>query len=274
MSHDELNRVPVDHLQGVPETLLPVLYARVVEARRPDGIIRDPVAMAWVERIAYDFSRFDQSHLSNFGVAVRTEILDELTQAHLRTHPGATVVNLGAGLDTRFFRMDNGQVRWFELDLPESITVRRQLIDESDRHRFIAASALDPAWFDLIEPASAPLFIAEGLLMYFSESDARDLLGAIVARWPTATFLVEVLGHSQAQRTDRNDAISHTSARFQWGIRDATQMGGWHPSLTYVTDISIFDRYPERWLALPANWSASPAELRHTVDRIVHLRGG
>lgn len=269
MSHDA--KIDASHLTGVTETLLPVLYARVHESRQPEGIIRDPVAEDWVQRIDYDFSRFEDSIINHFGVAVRTEILDDYVRDIIAAHPDCTVINIAAGLDTRFYRMDNGSIHWYELDLPPVIALRRRLMTETDRHRCLPGSALDFTWADQITHAGTVLFIVEGLLMYFDESQVKHLLTEIVQHFPGATMLLEVIGVSQANRTHLNDAISRTDAEFRWGIRDVTTMADWHPCLRYISDVSIYDRHEARWLALPIDWRDEPAAFRNAVDRIVKL---
>lgn len=265
------SKYTTSQLRGVPETMLIPLYARAVETARPNAIIRDPHAVAMMNQLDYDFSKFDDAPLSALGVAIRTEIFDELTRAYLDAHPDAVVVNLGAGLDTRFFRVDNGRVRWYELDLPESIALRRHFLQDSHRHTMLATSALDFAWMEQIERRQHALIIAEGLLMYFDEADVRRLLLALAERFPGGEAFIEVVGASQAAK-NRSDAVAKTSAHFRWGIRRAADIGEWDPRLQYLTDISIYDRHADRWHALDVVWPAPLDQLRNTVDRIVHLR--
>ncbi len=265
------DKYPTDQLDGVPETMLIPLYARAVETARPDAIIQDPHAVAMMARIDYDFSKFDDAPLSALGVAIRTEILDDWTRHYLAAHPDAVVVNLGAGLDTRFFRVDDGRVRWYELDLPQSIALRRRFLQDSPRHTMLAASALDFGWMDHIEARPHTLIIAEGLLMYFDEADVRRLLLALAERFRGGDAFIEVVGASQAAK-NRSDAVAKTSAHFRWGIRHAADIADWDPRLHYVNDVSIYDRHEARWLSLDVAWPAPLSALRNTVDRIVHLQ--
>ena len=268
-------KISTENLTGVMETLLPVLYSRVDETQQANPIIQDPVAVEWVSRIDYDFSRFEDSVLNNLAVGIRTEILDDYTRAFLEKYPDATVINIAAGLDTRFYRMDNGQVIWIELDLPESMAVRRQLMAETERHKTIVASALDIEWMDALKRESPVLFIVEGLLMYLTEIQIKGMLSAIAERFPKAEFLLEVIGVGQSKNTHLNDAISKTGAQFQFGIRDVSQMGQWHPKLHFVDYVSIYDRHIERWLAQDIDWKGkSPADYRDSTGRIVRLRMG
>ncbi|NPU92682.1 MAG: class I SAM-dependent methyltransferase [Gammaproteobacteria bacterium] len=265
-------KLSTDKLIGVPETMLIPLFARAVETPRPDAICRDPKAVELVSRIDYDFSKFDPGNATALGIAIRTQIFDDMARAYIEQHPECVVINIAAGLDARFYRVDNGKLRWYELDLPEAIELRRQFFSESERHRFLAANALDPIWLEQIEHSKHMLVIIEGLLMYFDESDVKFLLTLLAERLPGCEKLVEVLGKSQAQRTGNNEMVSKTNAAFKWGIRDAAEMGTWHPALDYVTDVSIYDRHDARWRELPLKWPAALSELRNTANRIVHLR--
>lgn len=268
-----MKRVSTDELSGVLETLLPVLFSRVVETQRPDAIFKDPVAVDWVSRIDYDFTPFESAHLNNFGVAIRTEILDEYVSNFIATYPKATIVNMGAGLDTRFYRMDNGFLHWIELDLEPSIKLRRQLMHETKRHRCLIGSVLETDWMSHVDSAHGVLFIIEGLLMYFEETQVKQILSNIADRFPGAQILIEVIGESQAKRTHMNDAISKTDAEFRWGIRDTSKIANWHPYLIYQGDTSVYDRHHQRWMALDIEWKGkTPADYRDSVDRIVHLR--
>ncbi|MGB7339584.1 MAG: class I SAM-dependent methyltransferase [Phototrophicaceae bacterium] len=267
------NKIDVGNLTGVMETLLPVLYSRVYETRQASPILQDPVAEAWIARIDYDFSQYETSVLNNLGVAIRTVILDDYTNQFIAQYPQATIINIAAGLDTRFYRMDNGKITWIELDLPDSIAVRQQLMDETERHRTLAASALDTDWMDDLASTNPTLFIVEGLLMYLTEEQIKGMLGAIAERFPHAEFLLEVLGKTQATRTHLNDAISKTAAQFKFGIRDASQMANWHPNLSYIGDTSYYDLHQERWLALDIDWHGKPiSAYRNSTGRIVQLR--
>ena len=103
-------------LSGVSETLLIPLWARAEETKRADGLIRDDFAVQLVEQIDYDFAKFSRAKHSQTGVAVRSYILDHETTAFIEQHPDAVCINLACGLDTRFYRVDNGKIDWYNLD--------------------------------------------------------------------------------------------------------------------------------------------------------------
>ena len=105
------------------ETLFITLAARARETRRKHPVLRDPKAAEMLESIDYDAAKYGRG-AGGFVTVLRTAIIDFLVRGFLAAHPAATVIELGTGLNTRFERVDNGQVHWFDLDLPDTIELR------------------------------------------------------------------------------------------------------------------------------------------------------
>lgn len=243
-------------LEGVEETLLIPLWARAEETRRADPLVRDPQAAEMVGRIAYDFARFAGDHATQTGIAVRTAVLDDATRAFLAAHPGAVVLNLAAGLDTRYFRVGAPASRWYEVDLPNVMALRKQLFsacgywsEESDRHRFVTGSVLEPGWLEAIDapPGTPVLVIVEGLLMYLSRDEIRQLLGALGARFPGAEALLEVFGRLATGNTWWFRSVAKTAARFAGGIDDPLELEALAPAVRVRGTWYMLDQHPARW---------------------------
>lgn len=155
-------------LGHVQETLLIPLYARARDAARRHPVLHDERAAALVAGLEYDFSQFGGPSL--LGCILRSAILDGWVRCFLARHPAGTVVELGAGLDTRFERLDNGTVRWFDLDLPDTIALRRRFFADRPRCTMLEGSVLDTDWFDTVATAPGPyLFLCEGVFVYLTE---------------------------------------------------------------------------------------------------------
>ena len=214
-------REPVD-LTGASETLLLPLHARAEHTLSARPRFEDRAAVDLIARLDYDFSEARRDRLMSDGVILRTLTLDPLVSGFLATHPGATVVNIACGLDTRFHRLDDGVVTWYDLDLPDVIALRRRLLGEDERHRTIAASALDPAWPAQVEAAGDVLVVIEGLSMYLTEEQVRGLMDIIAGSLPGATVLIEVMPRL-FQRYGRERSVVATGARFTYGCSDAEE---------------------------------------------------
>ncbi len=260
-------------LRGVSETLIIPLYARAFESARSGGIIRDPKSEEIARLLDYDISKFGWFWAAQTGVAIRTEIIDRGARAFLAEHPRAVVVNLGAGLCTRFFRVDNGHVRWFELDVPEVKVIWEQCIGESERHRFLTGSVMDFSWMDIVraEAAEGCLLIAEGLLIYFEEPEICRLLREIEQRLPAAEMYVEAISPFLARTSGIHPLLSKTSARFRWGIRSLKELERWSRRIRLLGEWYLFDYYPERWGIL--RWLRFVPPMRRQM-KIGHLQIG
>ena len=260
-------------LSDLAETLLIPLWARAKETVRPQGIIRDAHAIEILKAIDFDHRKFDKAWMSQIGVAVRTELLDQAAAAFIGRNPEALVINLGAGLDARFLRLDNGKMHWYDLDLPEVIELRRRYFQESDRYRFIATSVFDQSWSDMLRGFDRPtLLIAEGLFMYFEEAEVKALFDRIAENFPGGEMLIEMLGPWLVGKGRYQDAISKISGvEFTWSLINSRDFEGWNPKIKLVEEWYYTDYHRDRW-----GWFGIPTRLsflkKRLANRIVHIR--
>ena len=185
----------VTELQDVSETSLMTLYGRYKETKEVNGIVKDFQAVEIVEKIDYDFSKFD-SWFIQAGVAIRTELFDNAIKDFLEKNPDSTIVNLGAGLCTRFFRLDNGIINWYELDLPRVKPVWDKLIGKTERHKYLAYSVTDLNWLEVVKKTCPKkvLFVLEGLTMYLPEAEIKKIFLAIKDNFPNSEILFDAIG--------------------------------------------------------------------------------
>lgn len=180
-------------LTGVSETALLTLNARATEARRPDAIIEDPMAVALVDAIDFDFAKFGRT---GQDIALRAKAFDLATRAYLDAHPSATVVALAEGLQTSFWRLEtalpDARFQWLTVDLPPIIDVRKRLLPPSPRVAVRAQSALDYSWMDSVDPSGGVFITAEGLLMYLQPEQSLGLITECAKRFPGGQMLFDL----------------------------------------------------------------------------------
>jgi O-methyltransferase involved in polyketide biosynthesis len=228
--------------RSVEWTNLGTLYLRACESRSDEPILGDHAAAQAVDRIDYDFARMHramQPWANQFLVALRAEQLDVWTTDFLRRHPDAVVLHLGCGLDTRVLRVDPPATAvWFDLDQPGVITLRRKLYDETDNYRMIASSVTDTGWLDQV-PADRPtLVVAEGLLMYLTEPEVRELLRRLTDRFSSGELLFDTLS-SMGPRLSK----IFTRGIVKWGTGDVRELEQWNPRLRFIEQTSSLDGY-------------------------------
>ena len=180
-----MERIAVE-LSGVPETLLGNLGRRAAAARA--GALQDPLAVEIVDRLEYDFTVFARGARAH---AVRVATVDGAVRRFLKAYPAATVVALGEGLETQFWRVDNGQLRWLTVDVPETMQLRHRLLPDGPRQSSHCGSALDLGWMDGLDSSEPLLVTAQGLLPYFRREEVHRLIAAIAQRLPGSVMVFD-----------------------------------------------------------------------------------
>ena len=242
-------RTDLHGLSTVAETMLITLWARAREAGRVDAVVRDDEARRIAASLEVDDARFAGGWKTQVGVAVRTRYMDEAVRAFIARHPEATIVNVGAGLDARFGRVDNGRIHWIDLDLPEAIALRRRFFAPSVRQTFIAASACDPGWEETVTGLGRPavLVVAEGVLMFIERERVRALLDRLAAAFPAGEAIFDLIGGLMVRFPRLHDTLPATGARFEWGLRGRRELERWSRRYEVVRVRSMLDESPRRW---------------------------
>ncbi|UGQ12618.1 class I SAM-dependent methyltransferase [Yinghuangia sp. ASG 101] len=233
-------------LDGVSETLLWTLYHRAMEARRPDTVLDDPMAVELLDGIDYPFERrFGKADMGSAqGQALRARTFDEEVRAFLGGHPDATVVALGEGLETQFWRVDNGRVRWLTVDRPDVIALRRLLLPAEPRVRLLGCSALDERWLDGLDPARGVLVTAQGLMMYLRPSEVRHVIARCAERLPGGELVLDAIPRWLSAQTVKGRVKTregYVTPPMPWGM-DASErwkLRGAHPNITEVRDVAL-----------------------------------
>jgi len=238
-------------LGQVQETLLIPLYGRARDAALRRPVLGDGRARELVDALDYDFTRFGGPALS--GSVLRSAILDGWVRRFLDQHPAATVVEIGTGLNTRFDRLDNGTVRWFDLDLPDTIALRRRFFTDRRRCSMLVGSVLDTDWFDTVAAAPGPyLFVSEAVFVYLTEAQVRTVLSQLARRFEGSLIAFDTAGAVMLRNQHRNGSMHAVAARMQWVCEDPRRLEQWGPKLlesrTFATPQSdVAESWPARY---------------------------
>ncbi|KAI1124072.1 S-adenosyl-L-methionine-dependent methyltransferase [Nemania abortiva] len=236
MPQQAAGRVPVS-LTGVAETLLIPLLGRAVDAATQSPILGDPYAQGVVERLDYRFAKLPMPPTHAAAVALRTRFYDRWATAFLAAHPDATVLHLACGLDSRNQRVGWGPgVRWIDVDLPEVVALRSQVLPTElpgRDYRLVATDITGGAWLEEMPmPTARPvLVIMEGLLSYLQPSDATGLLKRLVETLKEGELHFDCMSAKvlSASQKDRKAAVSQTGSVFKWAVDDLGDIEKIHP---------------------------------------------
>ena len=206
-------------LGDVQRTLFFPLAARARETRKKRPLLRDPKAVEIVESVDFELAPITPGPTA-FVVTLRTVIFDWWVRRFLAGHPGGTVIELGTGLNTRFERTDNGTAQWIELDLPDTIELRRRFFADTERRRMLAASLLDEDWLPVVEERPGPyFFVADGVLAYLREEDVTGMLARIAGRFPGAMIAFDTVTR-MSMGQELKMAAKRNIAPWQWACDD------------------------------------------------------
>jgi len=229
-----------EQLDGVSATTLWTLRNRAVEARRPDAVIDDPWAVRSYDAISYDYDRFgtpSQTH------PLRALALDHAITEYLAGHPKATVVALGEGLQTTYWRLGSPDVDWLSVDLAPVIALREALLPKEPRITSLPMSALDRAWMDHVDPADGVFVSAEGLFMYLDRADVFALIADCAKRFPGGRLFFDSIPKWFSDRTLKG---MHLSKRyiappmpFGFSVSEAARLPREIPAVAGVADLML-----------------------------------
>ena len=166
----------------VQETLILPLYSRKLCTELYPNLYRDETAVSLINEIDYDFSEAEKNSrglMQRFGsleVAMRQNDLAFEVRDYLKIHPNAAVVNLGCGLDNTGRACDNGSCKIYNLDFPDVIAVRNELLPAGDREENIPCDLNNTEWFSKIDASGGAVFFASGVFYYFLTEQVKALV--------------------------------------------------------------------------------------------------
>lgn len=252
---DVADKIPVD-LHGAAATMLTTLYLKALDADLASPVLGDRFAKEAVARIDFDWDSLKAPVRWAPLVTVRTAQYDIWARQFLASHPDATVIHLGCGLDARVFRVDPGpQVAWYDVDQPPVIALRQQVYPDRPGYHLIATSATDPSWLDEI-PADRPvLLLAEGISMYLTESDGVALLQSIVDRFPSGELQIDFYNWFAVKTQKTHRLQRQSGATLHWAVNDPRDILDQVTGIRLLAAANLFDA--ETFSRVPAGFRRS-----------------
>ncbi|MBL7153207.1 MAG: class I SAM-dependent methyltransferase [Phycisphaerae bacterium] len=257
-------------LSDVAATSLVTLYCHALETQTPKPILEDAKAVEIVDKLnpllsespnklRRDLAQGKLDKRLIVHIALRARRYDEYVNQFLKISPDGLVVNIGCGFDTRFFRLDNGKADFYDLDLPEVIEVKKKLLQETDRYRFIASSVLDYEWMDLLSCCKGRpfLFLAEGVFMYLHADAVKTLILKLQSHFPGSEIVCEVINSLWLNKWLKpmidfklqRQLHLGKGATFHFGIKNSSQIEQWGDGIEFLDDWTYLDD-PEPKLGL------------------------
>lgn len=260
-------------LAGIARTLLLPLIGRAFYSNQQNPLIYDSEAIRFFNLFKNECASLLKYCKGFYGVIwiARAYYFETEIRLFIKKHPKAAIINLGVGLDTTFYRVDNGQINWIDIDLPEVIALRKQYLTPNNRIHDIACSILEKnSWVKQISnPDTAPcLFLAGGFFFYFSEAEVKQILNEIIADFPDTTIIFDTISTKQLQKTkSRMKKMKISNVNVQWAIDSVNDIKKLLPSNYLIIKHPYFNK-----IKLKSNFSLF-TKLRMLFNDITNKSG-
>lgn len=207
--------------KGVSDTLFIPLTGRVYVSRRFPEYFYDAKALELQLALPDDAIQKNSPEYAMLAPAARCYNLDQITKAFITEHEVCSIVNLGCGLDTSWFRIKEQRGAVFcEVDFPDVIANRKKVLGEADNEILVAGDILDFAWTDRIDRSLPTLLIASGVFQYFYEKDVLRFIRGARERFANAELVFDATGpiglkaaNFYVRRTGNKSAMMYFSMR-------------------------------------------------------------
>ena len=274
----ERKRMQKYHIEpnSVQETLIIPLYGRKVCSDHFPALFQDPEAERLCSMLDYDFATKGKAMESQAGLFGALEVAQRQydllweVKAYLKNHPKAAVANLGCGLDDTFHKADNGVCRGYNIDMPDVITIRNELLPAGDREVTIGCDLNDYTWMDQIDASQGAVFFAAGVFYYFQTEAVKKLFRELANRFPGGVLVFDScnrIGAKMMTRTWIKEAgISNVSAFFS--VEDPKELKHWSNDFKDVSSKSYMRGYRDIYPSL--SWFHKL--MIYFCDRLVKMR--
>jgi O-methyltransferase involved in polyketide biosynthesis len=228
-------------LGSIQKTLFMPVWARAVETGKLNPMLVDNTAVKILETVDYDFTAMTQNvpEISQVSWVARCKRFDMIINEFIEKHPFGTIINLGCGLDTTYERINNPNVMWYDLDLPDVI---EKFLNETANRKFIACSFLDTKWFDVISHDKEILLISAGVFVYFDEEVIKEFLLKLVDSFPGAELFFDVTspkGVEIANIVIQKSGLDENSF-FRWGLKDKHIITSWSSKIKLINTFHTY----------------------------------
>jgi len=205
------------NLSNESKTLFIPLLGKALMSKK-NLFLHDLKAEEIINKVDFDFSKLNQSKWLSMYMSLRALIIDEICNDYIKNNSNVTVIHLGCGLDSRCLRVRQDYKVWYDIDYDNVIDIRKQFYNIDSKHQMIGSSVLDYTWLDKIDVSDNVLVIAEGLIMYLSEDEIRNLLLKLNQKFENFHLLFDSYSKRGVKLSKIKNPVKKMNAQIKYGI--------------------------------------------------------
>ena len=238
--------IATTQLTPVEQTAFLTVYARALESRWRRPILGDRLADEVVGRIDYDFAGLGVQASVVCQTALRAKMLDDRVRDFVHKHHDAVVVDLGAGLDSGFYRVDPPpSVDWYSVDLPGILALRDEALPTNPHSHSVPVSLAEKHWPETIPGDRPTMLIADGLFAFLPEPVIVAIFRRITDHFSTGEFAFNDYGRigwvsKLAIKLYPQKMFKDVGSQWGYaGFKDAHHPETWNPRMRLVAEASL-----------------------------------
>jgi O-methyltransferase involved in polyketide biosynthesis len=219
------------------ETLLIPLFGKAKEYNKKSPILTDKKAVEIVNNIEYNFKSLRIPEKTNLMMCLRAKLIDNFVRDFLAKGCKSAALHLGCGLDSRYLRIRNTEVDWYDVDFEDVINIRKNFYAGTEHYHMIGSSVTDRDWLEKIPKGKKQyIVIAEGLFMYLTEEDIKTLIKRLRNHIGSYTLIFDAFSVFTAKNVKNHPSISKTGAVIHWGIDDPAGFTSYGPDIEFIEE--------------------------------------
>ena len=206
-------------MNSVNKTLYIPLYGKAYVSSR--GILlSDKKAEEIWKAEGFPLKGKSKSKWLAYYMGMRSAVFDRWVREQMDCMPGAVVLHLGCGMDSRALRVENTAHLWFDVDFPEVIAERKRYFAENEKYRMIGADVCDIRWLEAIPRGGSAIVIMEGISMYLQKDALRVLLQSLKDRFEAVALLMDCYTEMAAKASKVRNPINDVGVTEVYGMDD------------------------------------------------------
>jgi O-methyltransferase involved in polyketide biosynthesis len=229
------------NLSSTASTLLITLYSRANMSKK-NLIIKDEKAEEIIQLAGYSQKKLKLRTSAQIFLTIRAKLIDDYTAQFIDKHHGnCTVIQVACGLDSRYFRLNNPNVKWYDLDLYGTISLRKNFYKQTVNYKMIESNVCNFTWIDKIDSddlKKPTLIIAEGLFMYLSKEDNIHVFSSLPNYFSDVDIIFDAFSPLVVSLSKHIHTLKRTNASFKFGFKDPKVIEEMSPKIKYKTTMS------------------------------------
>lgn len=225
-------------LYDVSKTLFMPLYGKAETSKR-NIFLKDIKAEEIVNDIDFDFKSLKQSKWLSLYMSVRSLLIDELCNEYLKNHKDVTVIHLGCGLDSRYMRINQKYIGWYDIDYENVINIRKNYYNENATYQMISSSVSDLSWINNIDNHQNILIIMEGLTMYLDEDEIKKIINVIDDKFSNVHLIFDAYTKKAVKYSKYKNPVNKFGAKIKYGIDNKNEFLLLNNNLKYINSYFI-----------------------------------